>query len=182
MVFVVGACAQNSNPMGKPLPDLSYTHLMPYTPYGGAVELRQSAVLSPQTITTMQSMILSPEMLLKRYAASRFTTKQKAPSLPVRAVFDVQQLSLTKREDGDNMIGILSGAAAEYYTLNLFIALSPVQADGRLNAPYTIKIKRELLLPDNLSLAENEFRQFEFIEKIIQDIDKTLATFIVRMN
>ena len=80
------------------------------------------------------------------------------------------------------MIGILSGSAAEYYTLDLFVTLSPIQQDGRLSDPYTIKIKRELLLPDNLSLAENEFRQFEFLEKVIQDIDKTLATFMPQMR
>ena len=182
LVLVVGACSQTQHPMGKPLPQLSYTHLMPYKPYGGAVKLRQSAELSEQSVVNMASFVLSPDILISRYASSRFATQNDAPSLPVRSVFDLQKLSLVKKTDGDNMIGILSGSAADYYTLELFIVLTPIQPNGSFGEPYTIRIKRELLLPDNLSLAETEFRQFEFLEKIIQDIDKTLAGFIEQMK
>lgn len=180
--MVVAGCSTASVPMGKPLPNLSYTHLTPYTPYGGSVMVRQSAEVSAETKANMQGMVKPLDDLINRYATGRFLTTIEAPQQPVKSVFDVVKLSLSKKSDADNMMGILSGAAAEHYTLDLLIHIYPVLHDGTLWQPYTIKIKREFLIPDNLSLAEREFRQFEFLEKVINDIDKTLAKFIPNMR
>lgn len=168
--------------MGKPLPQLDYSHLQPFSPYGGNVEVRQSAKISQRTQEALYNFILSPSFLIKNYASHRFSTKERAPDRPFRTVFDIQKLTLIKKTEDENLMGILSGAAADYYTLDLLIALYPVALDGRLTQPYTIKIKRELLVQDQLSLAEKEFRQFEFLEKIIADIDKTVVSFIPNMR
>lgn len=177
MFLILGGCSSPSHPEGKPLPTLTYSHLSPYSPYGGAVEVRQSALLSVATQTTIKQFVMAPDALIKRYAENRFLTS----GAPVRSIFDIEKLSLKKKTDADNIMGILSGAAADYYTMDLAIGIYPVY-DGRLSDPYTIKIKRELLIPDQSSLAEKEVRQFEFLESIISDIDKTITTFIPNMK
>ena len=175
-------CSTAPAPLGKPLPNLTYTHLSAYQPYGGAVLVRQSAALSDDTNKTMNGMVKRLDNLLQSYATGRFLTATKAPDRQVKSVFDITNLRFTKKADAQNMVGILSGAASEYYTLNLAIALYPVLHDGTLWEPYTIKINRELLIPDNISLAEREFCQFEFLEKVINDIDKTINEFIPTMQ
>lgn len=176
-ILLLGACSSSSHPVGKPLPSLSYTHLNPYSPYGGAVELRQSAVINERTRAIIQDFVMAPDALINRYAQSRFVTS----SLPTRSVFDIVKLSIMKKTDADNLMGILSGAAADYYTLDLAINIYPVRG-GQMTQPYTIKIKRELLIPDQASLAEKEIRQFEFLERIVSDVDKTITTFIPNMR
>lgn len=179
---MLAGCGSTSHPMGKPLPTLSYSHLEPYSPYQGSVDIRQSAQLTPKTKQALEQFVLMPDLLIKQYASKRFLTPQTAPNRPVKAVFDIQKLAFSKKTDADNVVGILSGAAADYYTMDLLIALHPVAPDGRLTQPYTIKIKRELLIPDQTSLAQKEVRQFEFLEKVISDIDKTITGFMPNMR
>lgn len=176
-ILVLGACSSTPHPIGKPLPSLSFTHLNPYSPYNGAVEIRQSAKLNERTKVAISEFVKAPEALIKQYAQSRFVTAGR----PVKSIFDIEKLSLNKKTDADNIMGILSGAAADYYTLDLLIAIYPLR-NGQATQPYTITIKRELLIPDQSSLAEKEIRQFEFLERIIADIDKTVTGFMPHMR
>lgn len=177
ILFLTG-CAYSEHPMGKPLPKLTYDHLLPYKPYGGAVLVRQSAVIGSIDKKNMEEIIARPDRLINVYAQKRFATQ----GLPVRSVFDVQRISFKKKSDEENIIGVLSGAAADYYTLDLFITLSPVRKNGSTTKPYTIELKRELLIPDNASVAEREMRQFEFLEKIISDVDGAVTQFVANMH
>lgn len=176
-ILVLGACSSTPHPVGKPLPSLSYTHLTPYSPYNGAVEIRQSAKLSERTKGAIKEFVMAPNQLIQQYAQSRFVTSAR----PIKTIFDIKKLSLNKKTDADNIMGILSGAAADYYTMDLLIAIYPLR-NGQTTQPYTIKIKRELLIPDQSSLAEKEIRQFEFLERMIADIDKTIAGFMPHMR
>lgn len=177
----LGACSTQSAPMGKPIPNLTFTHLQPYKPYNAAVRIQQSAVLGAQTQEALRYFVIKPDQLIRDYAHGRFLDEAEGIGLPIKTVFDVKSLSLRKKSDADNVVGILSGAAADYYTLLLLVTMSPVQEDGQLSDPYTIKITRELLIPDQASLAEKEIRQFEFMEKVIGDIDRTITTFYPNM-
>lgn len=83
-----------------------------------------------------------------------------------------------KKSDDENIIGFLSGAAENAYLLDIYITMSPVTQNGSLTKPFTIAMKRELFLPQRISLAEREMRQFEFLEKAIVDIDAVVTKFV----
>ncbi len=172
-LLLVG-CAQNSQPMGKPLPQLSYEHLTPYKAYSGGVEVRQSFKPDATTLKVAAEFPLAPETLLQRYATQRFDRYQR----PIKMVFDVQNAALSKKADQENLLGFLSGAAENMYVLNIDIKMSPVQDGGGFSEPFTIALKRELFLPQNFSLAEKEFRQFEFLEQAMNDIDRVVTKFV----
>lgn len=176
--ILLGACAQNPQPLGKPMPTLTYTHLMPYKVQGGSVKVMQSAVIDAASDAAMQGFIMRPDTLLNRYAKARFMGVEQDYSLPQKAVFNIEQLSLVKKSDEQNIVGILSGAAVDYYTLNVFVSLTPMAENGRVMKPYTIKLKRELLVPERSSLAEREMLEFEFLEKMIDDIDAKITVFM----
>lgn len=172
--LLIAGCAQNPQPLGRAVPDLRYDHLEPYTVRGGAVQIRQGYRLNDQTKAAFQDFQKSPDMVLMDYAYQRFLTQGR----PVAMVFNIEKLSMRKLSDKENIIGFLSGAAADSYILDLFISLSPVKGDGTLSDPYTIKLQRRLDIPSQSSLAEREFRQFEFIEKIIHDLDRAITTIV----
>ena len=172
-VLCLGACTHNPQPLGKPLPDLTYEHLNPYKPYGGGVSITQSFQADKKTQEAVKEFPMRPEDLLQKYAHSRFDRYQR----PIRLIFDVQKVALTKKSDADNIVGFLSGAAENSYLLDISIALTPVDQGVVVSDPYTIDLKRELFLPQRLSIAEREFRQFEFLEKAMTDIDKVVTQF-----
>jgi hypothetical protein len=163
------ACSHEPSPMGKPLPDLSYDYLNPYMVLNGRVDIRQSFKPDLNTKEAVKRFVIAPDQLLKRYADNRFVVTE---NLPIKMVFDVRRAALIQRFVEKNPIGFLTGQNAEYYTLDIVLGLSEVTADGRLKAPYTISLKRELRLAENLSLSEKEFRQFEFLEHVMTDIDR----------
>ena len=169
-------CVQSPKPLGKPLPELTYGHLISYSIQGGAVEIRQSFQPDKEMLKIAREFPMTPGVLLNRYARSRFITAE----VPFKMVFDIARASLAKKPLKENMIGILTGAATEVYVLDVFITMSLFQPDGSLSSPYTISLKRELLIPDRASLAENEFRKFEFLEQALTDIDLAVTNIITK--
>lgn len=172
-IFLIG-CSYDSHPMGKPLPRLSYDNLNPYAIHGGSVRVQQSFHPDPQTIKLATEFPIAPDALIQRYANRRFVTEGAPPKL----IFDIQKATLSKVADEDNLVGFLSGAAEDYYKLDIFITMTPIRADGQQVDPFTIKLRRQLLVPQNASLAEREFRQFEMLEKAILDIDRTVSDMV----
>lgn len=173
-ILVLSACAQNPQPLGKPLPELTYEHLNAYRPYGGGVTVKQSYQADVKTMEVVKEFPVAPNILLQKYASHRFDTYQR----PIKLIFDVRKAVLTKKSDEDNLVGFLSGAAENSYLLDVFITMTPVDNGQGISEPFTIKLKRELFLPQRLSIAEREFRQFEFLEQVIIDIDKVVTEFV----
>ena len=173
------ACSHNARPIGKPLPQLSFEHLKPYAIQGGAVRIQQSFVEHPQSKALSAKFPIAPDKLLQRYAAKRFVTRQTAQQgAQERLVFDIKDASVSKINDPEGLISFFAGTAVDYYTLNMLVAMTPIRRDGQRAAPFTVKFNRRLSLPHNLSLAEREFRQFEFLEKAISDIDQSITQIV----
>lgn len=174
LTLFISGCAQNPHPLGKPLPKLTYEHLTPYHILGGTTLVRQTYVPDVRTVSTVKGFPVSPAELLKRYAAHRFVVGEN----PVKMVFDVQNASLVKFTDEENVVGFLTGSAEDRYLMNIYITMSPVNAHGGLSKPFTIDMKRELFIPHNTSLAAKDIAQFEFLEKAIVDIDKIVSEMV----
>jgi len=172
-VLLLTACTQNPQPLGKPLPVLTYQHLNAYKPYGGGVMVQQTYEETKKSLKVANEFPIQPTTLLQKYAHSRFDRYQR----PIKLIFNVQKAALKKKSDTDNIIGFLSGAAENYYLLDVFITLTPIDNGHIASEPFTIDLKRELYLPQRLSLAEREFRQFEFLEQAMSDIDKVVTEF-----
>ena len=66
----------------------------------------------------------------------------------------------------------------EQYHLLIDISMFPISEKSKSSAPYGINIDRTLKLSENLSLSQKEFRQFEFIEKAMSDIDRAIMDII----
>ncbi len=173
LLFLIG-CGHSDHPMGKPLPKLSYDHLTPYSIHGGGVIIQQSFVPDEQTKISAAEFPIAPDRLIQRYANKRFITG----SVPKKLIFDIQEASLTKAADDNNIVGFLSGFSEDYYKLTIFIAMTPIRADKQRVEPFTIKLSRELSIPQNASLAERDFRKFEFLEKSIIDIDRVVSDMV----
>ena len=174
LLLCLTGCSYNPQPIGKPLPKLTYEHLYPYQVYGGATQIRQSFEPTKRMNEVISEFPIAPGILLERYAAHRFVTQ----GTQTKMVFNIERAAIAKKSDDENIIGFLSGAAENAYLLDIYITMSPVAQNGSLTKPFTIAMKRELFLPQRISLAEREMRQFEFLEKAIVDIDAVVTKFV----
>lgn len=174
IVLMLSGCSSHPEPMGKPLPTLNFAHLTPYQVDGGGVMLSKEG----QSPSTVDGLSESPDQLLWRYAQSRFDTR----AAPTRLSFHIQTASYTKQKPSagglPDAIGFWTGGAKDVYRLDILTRLSPIDNNGRKSSPFTVALKRDLFLPHNLSLAEREFREFEFFEKALHDIDRAVTDIV----
>ncbi len=173
---LLAGCSSSPNPMGKPLPSFDYSALTPYTVQKGRVEVRKN--YTEYERPAQASFIRSPELTLENYALSRFDLVTGVRHM----VFDVQKLSMTKTTQKLKYFDSLFGNERDVYSFNLFITMIPVANDGTARTPYTINMDRTLTLPPDLSISEREFRQFEFLEKIMSDLDKAVTQIVGKIN
>jgi len=175
-VLFVTACTSSPSPMGKPLPSFDYSALTPYTIQQGYVEVRNSYLQYERP--TQADFIRSPDVTVQNYTSQRFN-RQKGMK---RMVFDVQKLSLTKEIKDLKYFDSMFGDQKEIYKLNLFVAMIPISEAGQAGKPYTITMNREMTLTPDHSIAAREFRQFEFLEKAMSDLDAAVTDIVAKMN
>lgn len=169
----VSACGSTDTPMGKPLPELTYSNLNPYSVRGGSIIVRESH--KEKQLHQTSDFVIPPGELLKRYADNRFYTE----GVPQRMVFDIRKAKVEHKTKETGMMGFVSGSDKDLYYLDILIVMSLLKPDGSLNKPYTISVQRKLEVSQNASIAQREFAQFEFLEKAMTDIDRAVTDIVI---
>ena len=165
-------CGSTQKPMGLPLPDLTYSNLNPYSVFGGSVTVVES---HKQRKFKSDRFVMSPSLLLKRYADNRFYTSGE----PRTMIFDIKRATITHATKESGLVGYFVGADKDIYHLDVSIVMSVVRPDGTLNKPFTIAMERKLEVSQGASIAEREFAQFEFLEKAMTDIDRAVTDIVI---
>jgi hypothetical protein len=155
---------------------MDYSALTPYTIKQGHVEIRNSFLQYERP--AQAEFVRSPEVTLQNYSSKRFNTRTG----PKKMVFDIQRLSLTHKREEMQYFDSLFGNEKDVYNFDFFAALIPINNQGLAEQPYTISMDRQLVLTPDYSVAEREFRQFEFLEKAISDLDRAVTDIVTRMN
>ncbi len=168
-LFLAPACTRPYAPLGKPVPSFSYNHLGEMRAHNGAVRVERSNV---QSAHKNKDFIGNPYEVLSSYADHRFDQNLE---LPLRLIFNIQRANLIKTLPEQNMFERLTFQDREQYQLLIDIEMTPVSQQGELQKPYTIEMDRVLQLSENISLSQKEFRQFEFLEKAMTDIDRAVV-------
>ncbi|MEM6811750.1 MAG: hypothetical protein AAF549_04705 [Pseudomonadota bacterium] len=169
-IFVLAGCTSPLDPKAKPVPQINFSHLEALSVRNGFVQIQQSFIEDDQTRLVSREFQASPAAFLQNYAANRFKTNGS----PVRLVFDIEKAALSKVTEQINALSFMMGAETDIYKLDVFINLFPVDTGGRQTEPFTIFYQRKLVLSSNVSLAERDYRRFEFFEKMINDIDRAV--------
>jgi len=176
-VIILMGCSHNPQPLGKPLPKLTYAHLNPMAVHSGTVRIQQSFRPTRKQQDTLNQFALAPSEVLKNYANKRFL-RSRDTGHEEKLIFDVQDASVIKVSDEESLVGFLSGDAEDVFVIDVLIHMTPVRNDGQRAAPFKVAHKQQLSLSQNISLAERQFRQFEAIEKMMSAIDKRIIEMI----
>ena len=166
------SCTRSEAPLGKPVPSLSYNHLGAVRVSGGAVQVNKPEV---RPVSDIGDFVADPYEVLSTYADRRFYQDSK---LSPRMVFQINQAEIKKIIPTKTAFERLTFQEEEQYHLLIDISMFPISEKSKSSAPYGINIDRTLKLSENLSLSQKEFRQFEFIEKAMSDIDRAIMDII----
>lgn len=175
-VLAVSACTSTPSPMGKPLPHFDYSALNPYFIRQGHAEIKESYLQYKRP--NQPDFVRSPEITFNNYAYNRFDTKAGKR----RLVFDIQRLNLIRSKQELKYFESLFGDQKDVYMLDFVVAMVPVDSAGKTYAAYTISFKKRLVLTPDMSVAEREFRQFEFLETVMSTLDKGVTEIVTKLN
>jgi len=172
-VLSLSACSYNSDPMGKPLPDLNYTHLTPISVNGGSFNITRSYLNrknwrepnAPEQKTSIDNFSMPLDSSVERYVASRFKTDGEQPNV----VLNIEKADITY---------IPSVRDNDVYRAFVFLTFTKVNHTKHAQGAYNLTVKKTLQVPPYYSLAEREFAQFEFVESIIQEIDSAVDVIV----
>ncbi|MEM9469872.1 MAG: hypothetical protein AAF988_06895 [Pseudomonadota bacterium] len=170
---MITGCESPVYKKAKPVPVIGFAHLNAFTVQGGGTDIQQSFVDDARTIAVSREFGMTPAELIKRYANNRFNVTQQPTSL----VFDIKTASLKKYQEETDPLAIMTGLTNDIYKMTVLIAMHPVR-DGIKKDPFTIYYEQELIISSNTSLADREYRQFEFMEDMITDIDQSVAQIV----
>lgn len=170
---LVSSCTLMDHSGAKPAPSLMFDHLQPYSANDRTVMITQSFTPDEMTLAVTKEFGESPAHLISRYAQSRFVTNSTATKNGM--IFNIKEASLSKQTRETDPLLFMTGSTLDKYKMKIFLELFPVLADGKKSNPFTLYYEQELKLSENVSLADREYAQFEFYEKMINDIDKAVT-------
>lgn len=162
LISFLAGCSDMPHPAGKPVADLSYTHLSPLK-FAGVVHTRQS--FKPSAHDVGHTLIIPLTTILNRYVQNRFLIAENIES---NTIFDIERAAVTKMTKQGSVAGMFSGG--NIYTVDIVLSLSPTQMNENTKA-YTITLTRSVNIPHYISLAKKEKRQLVFLEGVMADID-----------
>ncbi|MEM7618232.1 MAG: hypothetical protein AAF244_02495, partial [Pseudomonadota bacterium] len=178
MSCFVSSCTLMDHSGVKPTPSLMFDHLQPYSANGRTVMVTQSFTPDKMTLAVTKEFGESPAHLVSRYAQSRFVTNSVITNSGM--IFNIKEASLTKQTRETDPLLFMTGSTLDKYKMKVFLELFPVLADGKKADPFTLYYEQELKLSENVSLADREYAQFEFYEKMINDIDQAVSNIMLK--
>ncbi len=171
----LSACSYNSDPMGKPLPDLTYSHLTPISINGGHFDVTRTYLTSKdwrapnaserQSKTKITNFVMPLDSAVERYVASRFQREGGQPTVALNIEkVDINYMPSVRAED--------------VYQAFVILTFAKLDLSGASRGSNNLTIKKTLKIPPHYSLAEREFAQFEFVEAVIHEIDNGVSIIV----
>jgi len=172
-----GACVNFKYPESKPMPALNFTNLEPYRLNNGGADVVAVAYRSDETIKAEQEIGFSPTNTMTRYLINRFDTITPTKTLMVQ----IEKSELSKKTEQTGPLEFMVGLTKDHYFMDMEVALYPLDKALQQQSPYRLTLKQELVMSENVSLADRERRLFEWMEEAITKMD-TGITDIVTNN
>ncbi|MCB9989331.1 MAG: hypothetical protein H6868_08395 [Rhodospirillales bacterium] len=170
--FLLAGCT-SSIPNGKPVPDLTFAHILPFYVDVSAVDIetRYNHMLDPEDISS--GFATPPDIALRRYAEARLQPQGAMNTLKFIIEDASARLNVIEPE---NKIQSWAGIGRQdRYTVSVRLRLYTETAEGRQGTHSILKFSRDLTVPSSLSLVERETRQVEFLEAMMKAVDKAVV-------
>lgn len=171
-VLLLSGCAVN--PSG-PSPDLTFDHVPKQTLIASHVTVERTYDPFADSKDIAMNMAVPPHVALERYLNQRF----RADGSQTDSVkFTIEEGKVTQREirQDNRMLSAVNVGTQDEYTLRMKVKIQPFSTGNVPGAGIEHRFERTLVMPQNISLADREMRQVQFVEKMIQDMDAKIVS------
>lgn len=170
--FVIVGCTSSARVEGKPVPEMTFAHISPMPIKVSAIEIENSFDPSLDERDVSSSFPTPPDVVLKRYAENRLEPAGQEGVLKV-VIEDAHIYHSYIEPEGSFMKWARIGGKDRYDVL-MKLRLYSEYADGTQSPHSILTMERYISVPESVSLAERELAQLEFLELLIQDVDKAI--------
>ncbi len=171
-VLALGACS-SSSPEGKPLPDMTFAHVEPFSVNVASIEIenRYDPAIDAQDVSS--SFPTPPDIALRRYAENRIHPAGSEGTL--KFIIDDVNIHHSLVQPIGNFAGWLGVKRKDLYEVSMKIRLYTVSNDGAQSVHSILNMRRSIAIPQGYSLAEKEQEKFLFLESLMKDVDETVV-------
>lgn len=166
-MMTLAACAPSR---GLPAPDLTFQNYPAQTVTASHIIINRTYDPFRAKNDVAMNMAVAPHVALERYLNKRFIADgSQTDSLH----FTIEEGTTTLREirQDNKYLSMADIGTQDEYTVRMKVKVQPYSAGNIPGAGIEHRFERTLVMPQNVSLAEREMRQVQFIEEMIADMD-----------
>lgn len=170
--FALAACT-TAAPEGKPLPDLTFAHVAPLSVNVAAVEIVNDANSSADPRDVSSSFPAAPDITLRRYAERRIQANGVEGTL--KFVIEEARIYHDVSQEDNKFVNWTGLDRLDNYDVSLRIRLFVEHPGGAQSNHAILNLKRTISIPQRYSLSEKEQEKFNFLEMLMDDVDKAVT-------
>lgn len=173
ILFVLSACSTDFSKEGKPMPELTYSHVEPLGLQVADIDIVNMAQHNPVSGDVSSNFPTAPDEALSRYAQNRLQPVGDGGKLN----FVIERASVLRRDIvSEGMFEKLMHVdGREEYTVQMVIRLEVLSSLGFRSAQSTLSIEKSLIQSAGLTLAEREREWLELLDSMMVDVDQAVT-------
>lgn len=178
LAVVEAGCTFSSSVEGKPLPNLTFEHIAPLQVNVRDIEIINLYDPKKDSKDISSTFPTPPDIAVKRYAENRLQANGKRGAL--KFIIEDSYIHHRYIESEGIVSKWLKLEGKDRYDVTMDIRFYIEYPDGRQSPHSVLKTERYISIPESVSIAEREFEQLGFIERLTEDIDQVVTNGLVR--
>lgn len=169
---MVSGCATKT-PEGKPLPVLTFDNVAPLPVKVAEVNIQNKFDPSADPRDVSSSFPSAPDVALRQFAEKRIQPAGSKGTLEF--VIEDAHIHHSLVQPAGKFTGWLGLNRKDLYEVSLRIRMYVQQADGAEGEHSILNLQRSIAIPQRYSVAQKDQEKFNFLEMLMDDVDKALT-------
>ncbi len=171
----------SSTPEGKPMPELTFAHIVPLPVDVAAIAVENKYDPSADPRDMSSSFPTPPDIVLRRYADKRL--QATGPANTLKFVIEDAPIYQSLVQPAGNFTLWMGMKRKELYEVAMKIRMFTVDDAGQESTHSILNIRRSIAIPERYSLSRKEEEKFKFLEMLMDDVDRAVTqTLTDKMN
>lgn len=169
----LAACQSNPSPDGKPLANMTFSHLQPLRLNAASVEVQNQ---SQPTGNIAEGFLVPLDEMVRAYVQRRLIAGGGDPSVNVM----IEKIAVTheRKASKNSIANYLDLAYQDQYKVDIGLHLNMRDPLTGSERGRRFSVQRSMNISEHVSVAEREKRQMEGLEEMFRQIDQTVVDIV----
>ncbi len=170
-MICLASCTSINAPEGKPLPNMTFSHMERLSLDVGSVVREQGEVSALQAVR--DAFAVRPEDVFENYVAHRFLPKPGFGNAQLRLVYDIHITQDYERSEykAASWAGV---GGRDAYILQLSLLIVGQDLPRFATVQTSLNVTQKVSISQHASISERELKQFEAFETLMAQLDREL--------